>query len=76
MQVKAPREHLNLSPEHTSEVLQQGMDTDSDTFASMLGNLVRSGSKAAEAKAVGKLCSSALCTVFWNIVQCLYQHTA
>lgn len=30
------------------------MDTDTDTFASMLSNLVRSADKAAQAKAVGR----------------------
>ena len=45
--------------------LQQSVDMDTDTFASMLANLVRSGSKAAEARSVGEDTSSCMLLVAW-----------
>ena len=68
LQVKAPRDHLDLSRQATSTgqtgLLQQSMDMDADTFASMLGNLVRSGNKAAEAKSVGEGTCSCMLLLF------------
>ena len=64
LQVKPPREHLDLSKQtgsalQSSGMLQQSSELDADTFASMLSNLTRSRQQAAQAKAVGELSLSA-----------------